>query len=364
MKKFWQVALKSLFIVTLWWVLLGVFVGYITTKYGVSPTFPYYQQVRKQANIQSSVWAHFDGVHYLKLAETGYVDEGTQAFFPVYPLLIKILSSTGLSYFAASRLISYLCLVGSIICIYYLFESRRIQIISALLLFPTSFYLASTYTESLFLLETLLFFILLKYKKFFPAAIVAGIASGTRLVGGALALSLMIELFKIRRLHKYLLFFLLLSLSGLIGYMYFLWRQFGDPLAFMHVQSMFGAGRSGSEVILLPQVFYRYLKILWTAPALSLLYGRSVLELGLFIIFGYLIWIIRHKLTWPILIFLIISITLPTLSGTLSSMPRYLLILVPFIISAIESKNFSIHLISGLLMLYLLSTFATGQFVS
>src|SRR4030042_3666725 len=34
-------------------------------------------------------WANFDGVHYLLLAEKGYAFGLTQAFFPVYPLLIK-----------------------------------------------------------------------------------------------------------------------------------------------------------------------------------------------------------------------------------------------------------------------------------
>ena len=56
-----------------------------------------------------------------------------------------------------------------------------------------------------------------------------------------------------------------LTLLGLGSYMFYLWRVFGDPLYFFHLQSEFGAGRQ-EGIILLPQVIWRYIKIFMTVP--------------------------------------------------------------------------------------------------
>jgi hypothetical protein len=51
--------------------------------------------------------------------------------------------------------------------------------------------------------------------------------------------------------------------------MYYLKANFGDPLLFFRVQPHFGAGRAGGRLILLYQVFWRYLKMLLTVEKLT-----------------------------------------------------------------------------------------------
>jgi hypothetical protein len=90
---------------------------------------------------------------------------------------------------------------------------------------------------------------------------------------------------------------------------------------FIHVQSLFNNGRSNGEIVLLPQVIYRYFKILTTVAPISLLYFRAVWELLTFVVSLLLLYLYRRKMTVSALIFCIGAILLPTLSGTLSSFP-------------------------------------------
>ena len=52
-------------------------------------------------------WGGFDGVHYLNIAEKGYEYGLTQAFFPLYPLLIRWLNLFGNSLVAALIILLY-----------------------------------------------------------------------------------------------------------------------------------------------------------------------------------------------------------------------------------------------------------------
>ncbi len=367
MKKSWLSALRILFILFIWWGALSLFSTWVVSRYGVTPSFPYYNLLTSQGTREEAVWAHFDGAHYLKLAESGYVDQGTQAFFPVYPLLVRGLHhATGLSYLTSGILISFASLYLALLLIQKIFGKRAWVITLFLLLFPTSFFLSSVYTESVFLSLTLLFFLLLGKKEFFWASAIAGVASGTRLAGGLLVISLLISILPRLKVQKRYFLLLPLALSGLMGYMYFLFIRFDDPLAFVHVQSMFGAGRSGGEIVLLPQVLWRYFQIFLTSDIFSWVTQRAILEFGFFAL-SVIIFLQRlSSLTPEIWTYLALSLVLPTLSGTLSSFPRYALVLIPWLVPEnLKPKNLIlVALISVTLLALFLQLFALGQFVS
>lgn len=365
MHKFYQLAAKSLIIASVWWAATTAFAAYRVGRYPVSPTFPYYQTLLAQTDPGHAVWGYFDGTHYLHLAEFGYDGTGVQAFFPVYPLLIRALHlSFGLNYFLAGRILSFLSLVGSLICLYYLFPRAAPLIISALLLFPLSFFLGAVYTESFFLFLTLLFFLLLRSQRYFLAALLAAIASGTRLVGIFLSLSLLLELWPRQRARLWLV---PLALVGFGSYCYYLYLRFGDPLIFIRVQSLFAAGRSGGEIILLPQLLLRYFRMILTAEFASFAYQRVWLELISFLAAVWL-WAKNLRSLPPAQSsFVGLALLLPTLSGTLSSYPRYLLVLLPWLLPSLPRSPllvFTYFALSLLLLLSLFSLFVSGQFVS
>ena len=100
-------------------------------------------------------WANFDGGYYLAIARQGYL-QFQQAFFPFYPLLIRFLARFLKDYLFSSLLISHLAFLAVMYLFYRLTKldfgqkAARMAVLF-LLLFPTSFYFGSAYTEALFL---------------------------------------------------------------------------------------------------------------------------------------------------------------------------------------------------------------------
>ena len=108
-----------------------------------------------------SIWAHMDGDHYLSVAQGGYSD-GSPVFFPLYPLLVRVvallfggpISRGGLSVYGVFISLTAFCLV--LYFIYRMVEegwgTRAARgTVLTLAFFPTSFFFNAVYTESLFL---------------------------------------------------------------------------------------------------------------------------------------------------------------------------------------------------------------------
>jgi len=334
-----------------------------------APTFPYYHDLSDHYSRFVSSFSHFDGIHYLRIVHKGYDDTGSQAFFPLYPLLIKFLTFGYFDPLYVAIILNFVLTIATLfLVIKNLAHSERLKFLLLFLSFPTSFYLLANYTESFFIFLLVSFFILLKKKHYLFAAILAGLASGTRLVGSFLFLSLLIDFIRVRKNIFYLLALSLISISGILGYMYFLYYRFGDPLMFIHVQSLFSNGRSDGEIILLPQVIFRYLKILVINSPTSFAYFRSLFELVTFSASLILLYIYRRKMSPSILVFVLCAIILPSLSGTLSSYPRYLLAIIPlFSTFAINSSLFKISLISlvqYVILILFVALFVQGIFIA
>lgn len=137
------------------------------------------------------------------IAQNGYTSvPGWTVFLPFYPLLIKVFSFSGLNFFWSGFLISQLSLIGALFFLFKLllldFDiSTTKRVLMALLIFPSSFYLGSVYSESLFLAVTIAAFYYARKKKWLFAALLAGFASITRLVGVGVVAAIFIEyLFK------------------------------------------------------------------------------------------------------------------------------------------------------------------------
>jgi len=288
-------------------------------------------------------WANFDGEHYLSLAYQGY-QPLTYFYFPVYPLAIRFfanLFSQSFSSLAVSGLLIsntslLLALIGlwKLIRLDFQKETARLAII-LLLVFPTSFYFGSLYTESLFLALAVWSFYFARRRRWFLAGILGAVLTATRVVGIALLPALMVEVWLQKRKNKKLSLFwpmagVLLVPLGLFAYMYYLKTTIGDPLEFFHSVSIFGQQRS-SSLILLPQVFYRYFfKVL---PNVNYDYFPVVfttfLEIITALVFFVLAIVVFFRLRLSYALYLAAGYLIPTLSGSFSSLPRYVLILFP-----------------------------------
>lgn len=288
-------------------------------------------------------WANFDGENYLSIARYGYLFVG-QAFFPLYPILIRFFGSG----MWAGLLISNLSFLVALIGLYKLIRldySEKITRLSILLLFlfPTSFYFGSVYTESSFLALVVWSYYAARKEKWFITGILGTFASATRVIGSILLPVLLIEILIKKKKLEVKHWPLALIPLGIIFYMVYLWRFSGDPLAFIHAQVSVGEQRS-STLIILPQVFYRYFfKII---PNLNFNYLPMVittfLELGSGLLFLVLSVYSFWKLKLSYALFLSLGYLIPTLTGSFSSLPRYVVVLFPaFILLALWTEKLS-----------------------
>jgi len=164
-----------------------------------------------------------------------------------------------------------------------------------------------------------------------------------------------------------------LALVGLGAYMLFLNSEFHDPLYFFHVQSEFGSGRQ-ENLILLPQVIWRALKIVATVPfglpwiTYTQELAFSVGTLAVLII----AWLQRKTLKIPSswLAFSLLSTLLPPLTGSFSSMPRYVLVAFPIyvILASWTRQRLVIRVILlvgfGLLLVFNTILFIQGHWIA
>src|SRR3990167_3769252 len=204
--------------------------------------FPYFEETLVNTHLPYWLWSfgNFDGVHYLRIAQDSYAYQYTQAFFPFYPILIKILSYVTFGNFLiAALVISNVAFLMGIMLFYKLIKKNydeKIAFWSCLFLLtsPTSFYFGSVYTEGIFFLMIIGTFYLLEKNKIFLASIVGSFASATRLVGLFLAPSL------VKRRDIKVFIPLLIVPFGLILYMIYLAVKFDNPFYFLTAQSIWG----------------------------------------------------------------------------------------------------------------------------
>jgi len=314
--------------------------------------FPY-KMVLANFNLPYPLWtfANFDGVHYIRIAQDGYEQEFTQAFFPFYPILIKLFSYITFDNFLFSSLVlSNVAFLAGLILFYRMvckIYDKKIAAWSAafVLTFPTSFYFGSAYSESLFFLLIISYFYLIYKKRIILASLVGAFASATRLIGIFLIFSRKPKL-KISNILP-----ILIIPTGLLSYMLYLTLVFKNPFYFISAQQVFGQERSVQGIVLLPQIFWRYFKIITTTSGVPLMNASlelisTVFALAL-LIFAYK----KVKREW--LVFSLLAVLLPTLSGTLVSMPRYILVAFPIYVVLAQIR-------STLTKVVLLSIFLTA----
>lgn len=338
--------------------------------------FPYKGVAKEYSNNFLTKLANFDGVHYLKIARNGY-DQYEQAFFPLYPLLIKFFSPFFLgNLLYAAIFLSNASLILGIGLFYkvlkrFLDKEKSFWTILLFLFSPTGFFLSSVYTESLFLLLFFAGFYFLEKKRSKESFLFFYLLGLTRVVG-VLASPAIVLYQKGKKGSFYLA---LAPLLGLLTYMFYLYRTTGDPFFFFTSQPAFGANRSTTPIFL-PQVYYRYFKIFFTAD-FSFAYFVALLEILFFSIVFFVLCFYAWKLFKKkkllgreagFLFFSIFSLILPTLTGTFSSIPRYSLLAFSFFIflGKVENRSFKILtlIIFIVLRIVLNLFFAQGYFIS
>src|SRR3989338_1162227 len=359
--------------------------------------FPYADQVLRVTGLPSFVWGfgNFDGVHYLRIAQNGYNAQYSQAFFPLYPLLVRFLTEVNLlipknptidsrifvdpSYFYNGLILSNIFLFLALIVFYKLLKldfSPKVAYGSLVLLlsFPTPYYFNSIYTESLFLFLVLGSLYCARKDNFLLAELFGGLASATRIFSLLLIPVLLIELWlkfknkslEMEEISKTVIGLLLVPFGTLL-YMLFLRLNFENPLYFLTSQPLFGAEITSGSLVFFPQVIYRYLKIFMTVPPTTQLFFNALLEFSFTVLVFACLLLFIKKIRPSYLVFALGCLIIPTLTGTFSSMPRYSLmgfLLLPLIVQALGNYYKVLVVFFVAIGIILVSLFTRGYWVA
>jgi hypothetical protein len=155
-----------------------------------------------------TAWENADALRYLKIASQGYaVDDGSGAFFPLYPLLVRLVGVlTGGHWLLGAYVVSNVALVVGLVLLYRLTalemsETAARRAVLYLCVFPTGFFLFAPYSESLFLALSVGAFYAARRARWSTAALLGLLAALCRSPGVLLALPLAVEaLLQARRL--------------------------------------------------------------------------------------------------------------------------------------------------------------------
>ncbi|MDP3758101.1 MAG: mannosyltransferase family protein, partial [Candidatus Daviesbacteria bacterium] len=290
-------------------------------------------------------WANFDGEHYLSIAIYGY-KHLEQAFFPVYPLLISFFSKPDpfnlLTPLINSTMVGlFISNISFALALIFLWELIKIDFskkiaylaIILILIFPTSFYFGSLYNESLFLLLSVLSFYSARKGKWFAAGVFGAVASATRVFGIFLLPALLLEAWQQKTPFSKLIWVFLIPL-GLVVYMWFLKATSGDPFAFYNLQILVGEQHQRG-ITLLPQVYFRYIKMLATTSLQNPIFQTLVLEFVVGLLFFFLpIYGYFKKMRLSYVLYAMVGFLVPAIQGSFSSSPRYVIILFPAFLAA------------------------------
>ncbi len=289
------------------------------------------------------MWYRQDAGFYASIATYGYEWYNTGApaadlaFMPLYPTLVRLAGGVGCifsPYYSTCAtiggiLISNAALFGALLL---LFELTRVRFGNPaawracvlLLISPISIFLSGVYTESLFLLLTLLVFWLLERDRFALAVVIACLAVMTRSVGVALYPALLWIAFTgtaDKRIARVILAHLPPLLFG--AYILAAGVHVGDPLAYFSTYETTWARPAGS--------FIAAFTVYFTEPASII--GWRVAWIDLIMTLGYLALagaLIRRAELRAWGIFALFALLIPIASGTLVGMPRFGAVIFPF----------------------------------
>jgi hypothetical protein len=258
-------------------------------------------------------------------------DAANWPFFPAFPLFAKgIHLITGLDASAAlvasSKILFFLSIATFIGFGRYITDRRTSLYMGCVLSFsPCAIYAHSGYAEPMYLWLTTISFWLLEKRSWIASGATGAILSATRVVGAGFAASYAATLLRrdwrkrIKSRSDFTLGLLLIP-AGLATYMYYLYAQTGDALAFWHAYIAWGQQAAGNLEQRLWNIagqglwgwYYAFVVILCAATV---------------------IWHFR-KGRPELAVFLIVTSLLPvTTSASLVSFPRYIFWQMPFMLA-------------------------------
>ena len=331
-----------------------------------------------------NAWARKDAGHFRYIALFGYTDSWRTAFFPLYPLLERSMLFFVSSPYIAGLIISNIVGLFMLVVLYRLVDEdfgqqRAMRTVLYLSVFPTAFFFAAAYNESLFVCLTLLSFYSMRRSHWWLAGLFGCLASLTRSAGLLLLVPFAYEYlyqhqFTIKKFRVDILSGGLIA-AGTGLFALYCYITFHDALAFSHAQAQ----------------WLRQLHAPWDAYLLTIHYIRSTALLNFIALrnildlvpdlFMLVIVVLSFVGPWRMplskasyslyaLVSYVFFQLFPVMNAfPLTSVPRFLLEMFPaFIVLAGIGRHRGFHLnylmISGSLLILTLLQFLTGHWIT
>jgi hypothetical protein len=313
-----------------------------------------------------------DSWWYISIVENGYtvgnIETGAQAnvvFFPLYPLLIKMVAALTGNVFLAGVLVSNVAFLIALGYMYSLARSLFDEETAARSVFylaaaPTAIFFSAMYSESLFLALVCATFFYARRHMWDFAALTGALAAATRNTGIVLAVVIAFEglhqqgvafrpavwwtptrsaTLRVWRDHVRAQLPPILASwhslaaaacvpAGLIAYMAYLANTFGDPLAFIHAQATWGRPAAGAGAT---RLFGRVVELLNIGPHFwaGQVNPKTFLELLCTLLFLPVVIAVVRRMRPAYALYTALTFLAPLSTGTVGSMTRYVLMLMP-----------------------------------
>lgn len=372
--------MKKILIIVLSWFIFLNFINAVSNKLIFDKTsYELPKGVSVGARRIIVPWLNFDGRNYLSIAVKGYSQwewPDVRVFLPLYPMMVRLSSfNLAVTPVVAGLALSGLCLLGAIAVFIKLLrqdkigENRILRIITLMLVFPTSFYFLSFYTESLFLLLILSTFYFLNKKNFVMASLLTLLATATRITGLALLLPLAVEAYSHYKKSGKIAWPILVSPAGFALYAVYIQLYHGGAA------SIIASQKNWNKPIGLLGPYYAlrdgFVKFLFGSPATQGdILGRSM-EIIEFLSAAFLIFFLiasykKIKTSYWLYVF---SSAFPIFfSGVLSSIHRYILVMFPIFIWGVGSLDkkrlYLLYLFFTMLLAYLAGLYFRNYWVA
>lgn len=285
-------------------------------------------------------------------------EQGNVAFFPVYPLLVRMAMGLTGNPFVAGILVSN---VAFLVTLGYLYTLTRLEFddeaaaraVFYLAAAPTAIFFSAMYTESVYLAFVTATFCYARQAKWDSAALAGALATATRNTGILLVAVVLLEAMQhngfrllparwtyadwqahwrpqlAAALRSWRGMFAAVVVSlGLILYMAYLANTFGDPLAFIHVQATWGRQAPSPNPVRLVSHIVNGLAVGPRVWAGQINVGDL---LNLLATLGFLPLVIAAalKMRPSYAVYTVLTFLIPMSTGSLGSMTRYILMLFP-----------------------------------
>ncbi|MDQ2864732.1 MAG: hypothetical protein M3R51_00755 [Candidatus Eremiobacteraeota bacterium] len=287
--------------------------------------------IQESSHALLNVWGRWDAVHYLDIATQGY--QGlNMAFFPLFPLLIRILGDLMGDHLIAGLAISNASFFFGLLFLYKLLQheydrSVARRAIFYVSIFPSAVFFSAMYTESLFFMLTVASFYYMRSHRWWMAGAIGFFAAMTRVEGVLLVVPFFIE-WQLQYKGRYVRELSSLAASaliplGLLCYMAYLWVLRADPLYFSHVQIHWDRHFAPPWVSLMGA----FGKIAHATQSLTV--ANQSLEVAFTLLMIGVLLAGWRSLRPSYIAYMALSILVPMSTSSLMSMPRFALVLFP-----------------------------------